>query len=216
MIFLIIGLAIALLCGTAARIGALRKNRSGFWAYATFAFPPFLLILATLPKRGNPYLPPSAAEEAAKPKLVLCPVCGGSMSSTAPTCPHCGNKNALQKENASLLEWLGILFSAAYIGLFSYVIYQQGLESYIRGDEFPPCDSRQAKADAESTFSTIPLFHLTGVTIISWSSIRSIHNGKDYLSCRANVLLSNGNRSGIEYKYSKEGDQLIINVNLAE
>lgn len=216
MIFLIVGVALALVCGTAAKICANRKHRSGLWAYAAFAFPPFLLALAILPPYRPSWSPNGSNSADGRPKLIKCGVCGGAMSSAAPTCPHCGNKNRIETDNPSFFEWIGFATSAAVIGLIGYVIYQQGFDSYLRGDTFPPCDSRQAHNDAERVFASIPLMRLSGTTIVTWKNPHSTSSSPTSQACRANVLLSSGVRSDLVYTYTKEDDQIIIRVNLSD
>lgn len=216
MIYLVAATVAALLCGASARICCDRKNRSGLWSYATFIFPPFFLILFILPVKRPKWLPDTHGSEPEQPKLIKCKVCGGAMSSMASACPHCGNKNSIPKTGPGISEFIGLALSLAWFSLAGYIIYMRGVDGYLQGSDFPACDSRQAKKDAADTFASIPLFHMTGVKIISWKSIEQKASTERNLSCHAKVLLSSGSESGLDYTYSRENDDIIIRVSVSD
>jgi hypothetical protein len=151
-----VGVVVAILAAIAAHKAATRKHRTPLWAFFCFWFSPLLLILMVLgdarPRSAN--LAPPGGEE----KTQACDACGGTVSTEAKACPHCGHPQhlelALVRTRPHALEYLGYLAVVGVIALAVITNIPDTSPLYASG--LPGCDSDRGKESVNKAMADAP------------------------------------------------------------
>jgi len=79
---------------------------------------------------------------------------------------------------------------------------------------FPDCNSTLAQTDVNSAFANAPLGKVMGISVVNYEDINTVLENKESEECHATVLLSNGNKTGINFRFYNSGNQMLISAKL--
>ena len=210
MVFLWI-IIVALLASLSAAQMARRKRRPvGQWMTLVILFSPALLFLLILPKRVV------AADQSAS-ITSTCEACGGIVSTAASVCPHCGHpriKTTKRQWYAAPLEAAGVL--AVSVPLVAAGIgFAIGISGWERAQSgFPSCNSTLAQTEVNSAIANAPLGKVMGISVVDYEDISTRLESEDSEECHATVLLTNGNKTGMSFRFYTSGDRIMISAKL--
>ena len=196
----------ALAALSAAQMARRKRRPVGQWVWCVILASPTLLLLLILPKKP-------VAEDSARSTIENCEACGGLVSMAAPVCPHCGHprtKTTKRPWYAIPLEAAGTIAVTASLAAFGLGI----IESNRAG--FPRCDSNMAQNDVNSAISNAPLGRVNGISIVDYENVNTVSSDKGSEECHATVVLSNGNKTGISFRFYNSNNQMMVNAKLDE